>query len=483
MSGHKSLLLALDQGSQSTRAILFDRRGRCLHKACAPVSVSHLDAHRIEQSGEEITTSMDVCLSRLFQQSGIETHQVSAAGLASQRSSVIAWNAGTQRPCTHLISWQDTRCADWVDEHAAYASCIRQKTGLPFSPHYGATKIRWLLQHADLADVPPNHLRIGPVASFYVSHLTNIQQPVVDPGNALRTQLVNLDTLDWDPDLLALFGIPRAVLPDIHPIRHDYGALGNEGVPITSVNGDQAAALFSQGCLPLRTAWVTLGTGGFLSHPCERRMDVVGLLSSVINSDAHSRQYAIEGTVNGAGAALLWARQTLHLPEEPATLLHHIETSTRQPGLIFLNSVSGLGSPWWRTENDPHWVNLHGARESAPNKNDALIAVCESILFLIRTNLERMLDAGCDIQTLHLSGGLANLDWMGQGLADVTGLPVLRFPDTESTARGIAYLAAGCPDDWIRVDPVRFVPRPNPDLLQRYELFIEFLNKHINTIT
>ncbi len=473
-------LLALDQGSQSTRAVLFDQRGRKLHQASVAIPLIRYNSQRVEQDGRTIIASLHDCLDQVLQQAGIRAERIAALGLTSQRSSVIAWQADTQQALSPVLSWQDTRCANWIEQHQACAATVREKTGLPFSPHYGASKIHWLLQHAVADAAISANLRIGPVVSFYLSQLLQTPHALVDTASALRTQLVNLDSLDWDPELLALFAIPRALLPDIVPVCHDFGRLAQQGIQVTAVNGDQPAALFAQGELPPRTAWVNLGTGGFIQYPYHQKLSVAGLLTGLVYNDAESRLYAVEGTVNGAGAALLWARDHLQLTETLPRLLQQAGQTTQPPKLIFINTAAGLGSPWWQPQANPCWLDLRGTRQETVPAMEALVAVCESILFMIFANLERMLDAGCDIATLHISGGLSNAPLFGQGLADLSGLPVRQFPDTEMTARGIAFLAAGCPDDWIREDPQQFNPQPNPGLRQRYGLFREFLNQHLS---
>ncbi|MDF2182203.1 FGGY family carbohydrate kinase [Neptuniibacter sp. CAU 1671] len=475
-------LLALDQGSQSTRAVLFDQRGRKLHQASVAIPLIRHDSQRVEQDGKTIIASLHDCLDQVLQQAGIRAERIAALGLTSQRSSVIAWQADTQQACSPVLSWQDIRCTHWIKQHQACAATVRDKTGLPFSPHYGASKIHWLLQNAGADEKLPVNLRIGPVVSFYLSQLLQTPHALVDTASALRTQLVNLDTLDWDPELLEFFAIPRALLPDIVPVCHDFGRLAQSGIAVTAVNGDQPASLFAQGELPPRTAWVNLGTGGFIQYPCRQQLSVAGLLTSLVHNDAESRLYAVEGTVNGAGAALLWAKDHLQLTEQIPELLERAEQSYPQTSLIFINTVAGLGSPWWQPESNPCWLDLRGSRPETVPAMVALVAVCESILFMIFTNLKRMLDAGCDIATLHISGGLSNAPLFGQGLADLSGLPVRQFPDTEMTARGIAFLAAGCPDDWVRDDPQQFNPQPNPGLRQRYDLFRDFLNQHLSQV-
>lgn len=473
-------LLALDQGSHSTRAVLFDQRGRKLNQASVTIPLIRHDSQRVEQDGHTIIASLHDCLRQVMQQAGITADRIAALGLTSQRSSVIAWQADTQQAFSPVLSWQDTRCAHWIEQHQPYAATVRDKTGLPFSPHYGASKIHWLLQHAVADAAIPVNLRIGPVVSFYLSQLLQTPHALVDTASALRTQLVNLDSLDWDPELLTLFAIPRALLPEIVPVCHDFGKLPQQGIPITAVNGDQPAALFAQGELPPRTAWVNLGTGGFIQYPCRQKLSVAGLLTGLVYNDAESRLYAVEGTVNGAGTALLWAKDHLQLPEPIPELLQRAKQPYPQTSLIFINTVAGLGSPWWQPQANPCWLDLRGTRQKTVPATEALLAVCESILFMIFTNLELMLDAGCDIATLHISGGLSNAPLFGQGLADLSGLPVHQFPDTEMTARGIAFLAAGCPDDWVRDDPQSLNPQPNPGLRQRYDLFRDFLNQHLS---
>ncbi|MDX1344309.1 MAG: FGGY family carbohydrate kinase [Sedimenticolaceae bacterium] len=471
MNPDNRCILALDQGTRSSRAILFDAVGRQIARAGREVRLDRIDQYRVEQDGSEILASIREVITDVLSSASAE--RVAAAGLATQRSSVIAWNRDTGKALSPVLSWQDRREHAWLETLAEKSASIHQATGLPLTPHYGASKLRWLLHHNErvMDAARDGTLAMGPLAAFLVANLTSSHAGLVDHANASRTQLWNLHDAEWDSKLLALFGIPKRWLPATRPIRSDFGKLTLYGIPLNALNGDQTAALHADGEIDPDAVLVNLGTGGFVLKPTGAvLMTHDALLSGICDSSDHVRHYLLEGTVNGAGAALRWAREQHGLDTSPAEISNALEVC-HDPQQLFINSVSGLGSPWWMDGPLPCWQSLSGAPLSRPDKEEAIASIIESILFLVMHNLALLLEIIPGIRHIRISGGLSNQDLLCQKLANLSGLHVIRTNQPEATARGIAWLAAEKPASWILGKEERFCPHEDNLLQRRYRAF------------
>jgi glycerol kinase len=463
--------LAVDQGTHATRALVFDAQGRVIASTRQAVALHALGDDRVEQDGAEILASLRTVVDTVLAAPGVDAGRVHAAGLACQRSSVVAWNRVSGAALGPVLSWQDRRNAPLIDALAPRASDVAERTGLRLSPHYGASKLRWLLEHIPaVAQAQENgELLLGPLVSWLLFHWLEGRPALVDHANAARTLLWNLRTRDWDPDLLQLFGVARDLLPECRPVCADYGIETAQGIPVRAVNGDQTAALYALGPPAADTLTVNLGTGAFVLLPVAQ-LDRVpdGLLAGIARSNARQADYYLEGTVNGAGAALDWAAAQLAVANVERQLPQWLAEVADPP--LFLNSVAGLGAPWWQAGPEPHFAD--------PPRSAAhgMVAVAESILFLVQANIERLQEHTENIRVIRLSGGLARLDGLCQKLADLSGYSVLRPGEVEATARGIAWLAAGGSPGWEPAGPVAcFAPRDNPALQARYRRFITLL--------
>jgi glycerol kinase len=467
----EALTLALDQGTHSTRAALYDGQGRMVALARRPVSLQVRSRAEVEQSPVEIRDSLHAVMDEILRQSGVAGARIGAAGLATQRSSVLAWEARSGRPLSPVLGWQDTRTAADLEAFARHEDAIRERTGLRLSPHYGAGKLQWLLRHdtAVAAAREQGRLAIGPLAGFLLHHLVRGTREMVDHANASRTLLWNLEDRDWDPWLLDLFAIPREALPDCLPILADYGVTRYGNIPLTAVNGDQTAALYAQGTPERDTLLVNTGTGAFVLLPTgAQQLPVPRLLRGLSRSDARTADHYLEGTVNGAAAALDWMAAQYRIADWPAQLAGWLDRVETPP--VFLNSIGGLGAPWWRNGPEPAFLSDNGGAEIGPAQ--ALVAVIESIVFLIQANIELLCKQNPRVQRLRIAGGLAPIDGLCRKLANLSGLAVERYRAVEATLRGIAWLAAGAPDDWVPVDREHlFLPQEDAHLGQRYGRF------------
>lgn len=473
-----ALILSLDQGGHSSRAIVFDARGQIVALCRYRLGVSRPRPGWVEQDAEQLQVSLQTVLQELALSLGADAARIQVAGLATQRSNSVCWNRRTGFALSPVISWQDTRTSEWLHDYQNYAEAIHLKTGLYLTAHYGATKLRWCIEN--LPAVAQAHqadeLAWGPLASFLCCRLAPAQQHFVDPANASRTLLWNLESRTWDPELLACFAVPPAVLPRCVPTFFPYGrvAVGQHTVPLNIVSGDQSAALFGFGLPAAGTVYINVGTGAFIQcYTGDSLRRVSGLLSGIAGHDGNLAHYTLEGTVNGAGSALSLVEEQLGMDYRyaEANFAQWLEVNEDLP--LFLNGVSGLGAPFWVPDFVSHFT------VQAPDWKK-IVAVAESILFLIMLNLQRLRQAGVFMAHIMITGGLASTDGLCQRLADLTGLPVHRPHDGEATARGIACLAAGLPLHW-RDPQVRvFTVQPNPPLQQRFQAWEQAMQQALS---
>ena len=461
-----SAILALDQGTHASRAALFTAQGDMLFVHSEAIALERINAHRIEQHPQHITRSLQTCIAAATEAAAEQRATITACGLAIQRSSVIAWNERGEA-LSPVLSWQDTRGEMQLDKLRVHQTTIQRLSGLPLSAHYGASKLAWLQQHIDVN----SSLRLSPLASYVLHHLLHAAPYVTDHVNAQRTQLFSLQQRDWSPQLCNWFGVPPQRLPACVPVVHDYGKLAALPASLTAMSGDQNAAIYSAGELPTGVALVNIGTGAFILQLLDNYRSSDNQLTGIACSDSQRAHYVREATVNGAGGALQWLQQQypqIHIEQQLGDWLqqHH-----NPP--VFINSVGGLGSPWWNSNIEPHFTYADANRsdDSLPQK---AVAVVESIVFMLHANLDIMRQQQT-ITRIRVSGGLSQLDGLCQRLASLTGLVVERSHNREATARGIAWLAAARPAQWLTDAHQLFLPHRQPGLQQRYQLFAKRL--------
>ncbi|MGB5179023.1 MAG: FGGY family carbohydrate kinase [Gammaproteobacteria bacterium] len=467
------LILAIDQGTHSTRALVFDAQGHAVCSERQSIALQRHSRSEIEQSPGEILQSMQTVITSVLDNPAIDRQRISCAGLATQRSSVVAWDRRSGLPLSPVISWQDRRTADTLHRLEDKSYSIQQLTGLQLSPHYGATKLQWLLDNnaAVAAALEADRLVMGPLASYLLHHLTDNVAELVDDANASRTQLWNQQWRDWDSTLLEYFDIPLRVLPHCKPICCDYGSVQGTAIPVRAVNGDQTAALYAQGIPSGNTVTINIGTGAFVLLPTAdpgSRPD--GLLAGISLSNEASGSYYIEGTVNAAGAALEWAAASFGASDYEQQLPGWLQAITTPT--LFINTLGGLGSPWWQEGPAAHFI------DSGVSGPEAMVAVIESILFLLQANIILLQNVNPAIDRIQISGGLSRLDGLCQKLANLSALAVYRPVHLEATARGIAWQAAGSAADWPPAEEgSTFTPTVDCGLNDRYSRFVEILNK------
>lgn len=459
------LYLVLDQGGQSSRALVFDGAGQLLKQARYKINTHTPQPQHVEHDAAEMLHSLRTVASEVLQQLGDDKQRIVAAGLACQRSSIACWQRETGEALSPIISWQDTRAADWLKQFETDATDIHQRSGLFLSAHYGASKLRWCLDHLPAVQnaQQQNTLALGPLASFLAFNLCAEKPLRADPANAARTLLWNLQSQNWDNTLLTLFGIAPSLLPPCTDSRSDWGHLDIDGlrIPLTIVTGDQSAALFCHGMPDNNSAYINLGTGAFIQVASKTAVIPARQLCSLVHSEAGFRQYVIEGTVNGGASALNWLAKQHAQRSEQFELNDWLDDSKSPP--LFINSISGLGSPWWRSDIEPRFI---GDNSSIPAQ---AVAVIESIVFMLCVNLETMRQHTAPIQQIIASGGLSQVDGLCQRLADISGISVLRTEQSEATGLGLAYLLAQRPPQNLTPSSQIFLPQTNLALQKRYQ--------------
>lgn len=442
-------ILALDQGTTSSRAILFDHGGRIVDTVQQEFPQIYPQPGWVEHDPEAIWQSQLGTAQQVLQKAGAAAKQVAAIGITNQRETTVVWDRKTGEPLYNAIVWQCRRTAGMCDELRAdgWTAPIREKTGLVVDAYFSGTKLAWLLDHVpDLRErAERGEALFGTIDSFLIWRLSGGQLHVTDVSNASRTMLFNVHTLDWDDDILGRLGIPRAMLPQVRPSSRVYGLtrtdlLGAE-VPIAGAAGDQQAALFGQACYTPGQAKNTYGTGCFLLLNTGKQAvaSEQGLLTTIAWQLGDNQvTYALEGSVFIAGAAIQWLRDGLGIIAHAAdteALAREVEDTG---GVYFVPAFVGLGAPYWDAYARGTVVGLTRGTDRRHLARAALEAIC----YQSRDLLEAMTgDSGIHLQALRADGGAVNNDLLMQLQADLLGVPVQRPAVTETTALGAAYLA------------------------------------------
>jgi len=464
-------ILVIDQGTHASRALLFDGEGRLQGQNRCPVELHRHSDIIVEQDAADILHSVRTVLAKALAQA---PGPVRAAALTTQRSTLVAWDGESGRPLAPAISWQDRRSHDLLARLAGHEEEIHRISGLPLSPHYLAGKMRWLLEDNPrvVSARRTGRLRMGPLASFLAFHLLREKPVIADHSNAARSLLFDLQVRQWSHRLLHLFAIPEQVLPACRPTLDAHGLLKDGDIPLTCMCGDQNAAIYAQGEPESSTVYINIGSGAFvlrLTGPQIKRHP--HMLAGIASSSTEGAQYLLEGTVNGAGAAL-----SSLFPDHAAvlrTLPQWLEDVVSPP--VFLNAIGGLGSPWWREGFDSAFVPDGGSQAGKA------VAVIESIVFMLQHNLQQLANVSdAPPSQLLVSGGLSQMAGLCQRLADLSGVRVIRHVMPEATATGAAWLAAGRPADWHFPAIERiFEPVDNPPLQRRYDMFTDELSRRL----
>ena len=455
-------ILAFDQGTTSSRAILFDAAGSVVGSAQQEFRQIFPRAGWVEHDAEEIWTSQLDVARTVLTQTGVAACDVAAIGIANQRETTVVWDRRSGRPIYHAIVWQDRRTSEYCDrlKREMRGQIIQQKTGLVIDAYFSGSKIRWILDNVEgarqLAD--DGHLAFGTVDSWLIWNLTGGRVHVTDTTNACRTMLFNLHTLAWDDELLAIFNIPRSLLPTVCASSEivaetNAGVLGM-AIPIAGIAGDQQAALFGQNCVSRGLAKNTYGTGCFMlmnvgSQPAVSQHR---LLSTVAWTLPTKSEYALEGSVFIGGAVVQWLRDGLGIVKSAAEIEEMAGSVADTGGVYLVPAFAGLGAPHW---DQYARGSIAGITRSTTAAHLARAAL-ESIAFQVADVADIMQrDSGISLTELRVDGGAAANNLLLQFQADLLQVPVVRPMVTESTAMGAASLAGLAVGMWKNTDELQ----------------------------
>ncbi len=468
-------VMAIDQGTTGTKVLLLDRRLGVKASASREFPQHFPRPGWVEHDLEEIWASTLWAIRRALRQGGLRGQDVAAIGITNQRETTALWDRRTGRPLHRAIVWQDRRTAEACArlKEAGQEPLVRRKTGLVLDPYFSATKIRWLLDHVKglRRKAETGAAAFGTIDTFLAWRLTAGAAHVTDVSNASRTLLMDLEALAWDPALLDLFGVPRAVLPEIRPSSETYGATRGlpmlpDGIPVSGIAGDQQAALFGQACFAPGEAKCTYGTGAFLLQNTGPRpvRSERGLLTTVAWKVGDEVHYALEGSSFIAGAAVQWLRDGLGLIRRSAEVEALARSVESSHGLVFVPALTGLGAPHWR----PEARGLIAGIDRGITAGHLARATLEGIAFQIHDLAEAMAaEAGRPFAAFKVDGGACQNDLLMQFQADLLDVPVVRPRMVETTALGAAFLAGLATGVWQGRDEIRrswredrrFVPR------------------------
>ncbi|GAB4554105.1 MAG: glycerol kinase GlpK [Anaerolineae bacterium] len=451
-----SYILALDQGTTSSRAILFDRDGKIIAVAQKEFQQIYPKPGWVEHNPMDIWSTQVGVAREAIARAGINAKDVAGIGVTNQRETTIIWDRATSQPIHNAIVWQCRRTADFCQQlrREGFDRPVQEKTGLVLDAYFSGTKVAWLLDNVPeaRARAERGELAFGTVDSWLIWNLTGGQVHATDVSNASRTMLYNIHTADWDDELLSRLNIPRALLPNVLPSSAFYGQTNTDvfgaAVTIGGVAGDQQAATFGQACYSAGMVKNTYGTGCFmLMNTGDQAVHSSGGLLTTVAWKVGDQpmQYALEGSVFIAGAAVQWLRDELKLIETAGSSEEIADSVSDSGGVYVVPAFAGLGAPYWDGFARGAIVGL----TRGSNRAHVVRATLESIAYQTRDVVEVMAqDAKLAIEVLRVDGGATSNNWLLQFQADILGVPVVRPSVTETTALGAAYLAGLAVQYW-----------------------------------
>jgi glycerol kinase len=466
-------ILALDQGTTSSRAIVFDHGGRIVKTSQKEFRQIFPKSGWVEHDPEEIWESQRAVATEAVKSAGMLSADIAAIGITNQRETTVVWDRKTGRPIYNAIVWQDRRTSEFCDQlkSQGHEQLVQQKTGLVIDAYFSGSKVRWILDNVPGARdrASRGELAFGTIDTWLLWKLTGGRLHVTDPSNASRTMLFNIHSGDWDDQLLSILNVPRQVLPQVRSSSEVYGdadaALLGKTVPIAGIAGDQQAALFGQTCFSRGLAKNTYGTGCFMlmnvgpdAVPSKNKL----LTTVAWRAGTAKTQYALEGSVFIGGAVVQWLRDGLGIIKSSADIEKLAQTVPDSGGVYLVPAFAGLGAPHWDQYARGTITGLTRGTTSAHFARAAL----EGIAFQVADVLDVMQkDSGVHIEELRVDGGAAANNLLMQFQADILGAPVVRPKVTETTALGAAYLAGLAVGYWKSTDDVK----TNWEIERRFE--------------
>jgi len=449
MSEQKNCILAIDQGTTSSRAVLFDVDYNIMSIGQSEFSQFFPHSGWVEHDPEEIWQSTLECCHSAIAQVGVNPGQISAIGITNQRETTVVWDRETGKPIHNAIVWQDRRTTDICQQlkDRGHEAKISAKTGLLLDPYFSATKVAWILDNVTGAREKANagELAFGTVDSYLLWQLTKGKVHATDATNASRTMLYNIHNGCWDDDLLVLFNIPKSLLPEVRDSATDFGQTDNEvfgkSIPITSLIGDQQAALVGQACFEPGMAKSTYGTGCFvLLNTGETAVASKNrLLTTIALQLNNTPTYALEGSIFIAGAAVQWLRDGLKIIDSSAQSEALASEADDEQDVYLVPAFVGLGAPYWDADCRGALYGLTRNTSPAEISKAALEAVCYQTSDLLQAMTDDWQEDNTSV--IRVDGGMAASNWTMQRLSDILSMPIDRPPVLETTALGAAYLA------------------------------------------
>ncbi|HLR08906.1 MAG TPA: glycerol kinase GlpK [Bacillota bacterium] len=458
----ETYILALDQGTTSSRAILFNHDGEIVETAQREFEQFFPEPGWVEHDANEIWTSILSCISDCLRKSDVNPEQIAAIGITNQRETTVVWDKQTGKPIYKAIVWQSRQTADICDQlrEEGYTDIFRDKTGLLIDPYFAGTKVKWILDHVDGAreKAENGELMFGTIDTWLVYKLTGGKKHVTDYSNASRTLMYNIYDLQWDDELLDILDVPKSMLPEVRESSEVYGTtvdyhfFGHE-VPIAGIAGDQQAALFGQACFEKGMAKNTYGTGCFMLMNTgeEGVKSEHGLLTTLAWGIDGKVQYALEGSIFVAGSAIQWLRDGLELIKSAPESESFATSVKSTDGVYVVPAFVGLGTPYWDSDVRGAVFGLTRGTEKA----HFVRATLESLAYQTRDVVDAMIaDSGIDLKKLRVDGGAVKNNFLMQFQSDMLGVEVERPVINETTALGAAYLAGLAVGFWDSKDEI-----------------------------
>ena len=445
-------LLALDQGTSSSRSIIFDDEGRLVAQAQQELSQIYPQTGWVEHDPEEIWRTQLATARIALANAGLQAHQIRAVGITNQRESTVVWNRKTGRPIHHAIVWQDRRAEPTCVElrKRGLAETIQTKTGLRVDAYFSGTKLKWLLDNVSGArqQAENGELAFGTVDTWLIWHLTGGSVHATDVSNASRTMLFNVHSNQWDAELMQALDIPAALMPEVKPSSAFYGELRADllgaAIPIGGVAGDQQSALFGQACFKAGMVKNTYGTGCFMLMHTGAKFQTShnGLITTSAAQTSTQTQFAMEGSVFVGGAVVQWLRDGLHAIQSSGEVQMLAQSVPDSGGVIVVPAFTGLGAPYWKPDARGTITGLTRGTTLAHIARASLESIAyQSAALLKAMSRDAVQAGGASVSELRVDGGACINDLLMQFQADLLGIPVVRPEITETTALGAAYLA------------------------------------------
>lgn len=458
----ESYIMAIDEGTTSTRAIIFNHAGDKVYVAQKEFPQLFPEPGWVEHDPEQIWNAVQTTVASAFINSQIRPDQIAAIGITNQRETTVIWDKKTGRPVYNAIVWQSRQPTSLAEElkSKGYSDLIKEKTGLIIDPYFSATKIRWILDHIENGQkrAESGDLLFGTIDTWLVWKLTNGAVHVTDYTNASRTMLFNIHDLTWDEDILRILNIPEQMLPEVKSNSEVYGQTTPFGVPIAGMAGDQQAALFGQLALKPGMVKNTYGTGSFIvmntgTNPTSSNNNLLTTIAYKVNGQV---VYALEGSVFVAGSAIQWLRDSIKLIKTSPESEQAARNSTSENEVYVVPAFTGLGAPYWDAEARGAIFGI----TRGTTDNDLIKATLQSLAYQTRDVVDTMQhDSGIAIPALRVDGGASNNDYLMQFQSDILGTKIERAATLETTGLGAAFLAGLSVGYWQDIDELKKIAK------------------------